>query len=129
MIDLYDFSGAALKDLSATIVMLREEITTTGKAIKAFSVPTATGGLTYAVTQRRDANTARAAEAIGAKHKYDTKRDRWYVILDSIETQDPVDGLLPLVWPWKENEVEAKNSKQVAELFKSREERRGSEKS
>jgi hypothetical protein len=129
VIDLYDFSGTALKDLSATIVMLREEIATTGKAIKAFSLPTATGGLTYAVTARRDANTARAAEAIGAKHKYDTKRDRWYVIVDSIETQVPVDGLLPLVWPWKEDEVEAKNSEQVAKLFKSREETRGSQNS
>jgi hypothetical protein len=120
VIDLYDFSGAALKNLSATIVKLREEIATTGKAIKAFSVPTATGGLTYAVTRKRDLNAVRAAEAIGAKHKYDTKSDRWYVILDSIETDAPVDGLLPLVWPWKEDEAEAKNSEQVAKLFNSR---------
>ena len=57
------------------------------------------------------------------------KNERWYVILDSIETQVPVDGLLPLVWPWKEDEVEAKNSEQVAKLFKSREETRGSQNS
>lgn len=64
-------------------------------------------------------NAARAAEAIGVKHKYDTKSDRWYVILDSTETSSPIDGLLPLVWPWKENEEEAKNSEQVAKLFNS----------
>ena len=76
MIDLYEFSAAALNDLSTTILILRNEIAATGKAIKALSVPTATGGLTYAVTRRRNADAARAAEAIGAKHKYDTKSDR-----------------------------------------------------
>jgi hypothetical protein len=122
VIDLYDFSEAALEDLSTRILKLRQEIATTGKAIKAFSIKTITGGLTYAVMQRRDANTARAAEAIGAKHKYDTRSDRWYVIADSIETENPIDGLLPLVWAWNENEQEAKNSDEVAKLFNSRQE-------
>ncbi|KAA3452677.1 hypothetical protein C7I87_00425 [Mesorhizobium sp. SARCC-RB16n] len=122
VIDLYDFSSAALEDLSATIIELRKEITSTGKAIKAFSIPTATGGLTYAVTQKRDSNAAQAAQAIGAKHKYDSKSDRWYVILDSVETDIPIDGLLPLVWPWKEDEQEAQNSDRIAKLFKSRQE-------
>jgi hypothetical protein len=98
VIDLYDFSSSALEELSAQIVRLRKEIAATGKAIKAFSIPTANGGLTYAVRQKRDTNAARVAEAIGAKHKYDTMSDRWYVILDSVETDIPVDGLLPLVW-------------------------------
>jgi hypothetical protein len=120
VIDLYDFSSAALEELSATILSLREEIAATGKAIKAFSIPTATGGLTYAVTRRVNADAAAAAEAIGTKHKYDTKSDRWYVILDSIETDNPIDGLLPLVWPWKESENEAVHSEQVARIFNSR---------
>jgi len=122
VIDLYDFSEAALEDLSARILGLRKEVATTGKAIKAFSIKTAEGGLTYAVVQRRDADAARAAEAIGAKHKYDTGSDRWYVIVDSIDTKNPIDGLLPLVWPWKEDEQEAKYSNEVAKLFKSRQE-------
>jgi hypothetical protein len=122
VIDLYDFSEAALEDLSTRILKLRQEVATTGKAIKAFSIKTITGGLTYAVMQRRDANTARAAESIGAKHKYDTRSDRWYVIADSIETENPIDGLLPLVWAWNENEQEAKNSDEVAKLFNSRQE-------
>jgi hypothetical protein len=122
VIDLYDFSSAALEDLSATILNLREEIAATGKAIKAFSIPTATGGLTYAVTRHLDRNAALAAQAIGAKHKYDTKSDRWYVLLDSIETENPIDGLLPLTWPWKEDEREAQDSKMVGEMFNSRNE-------
>ncbi len=120
VIDLYDLSSAALEELSARIAELREDVASNGKAIKAFSIPTATGGLTYAVTRTRDAHAARAAEAIGAKHKYDTGSDRWYVILDSIETDNPVDGLLPLLWAWSEDGQEARNSEEVARLFSSR---------
>jgi hypothetical protein len=119
VVDVYSFSGGALKELSATILAVRQEIRVTGKAIKAISIPTDSGGITYAVARKHDANAARAAEAIGAKHKYDAKRDRWYVILDIIETDNPVDGLLPLIWPWKEDEAEAERSEQVAKLFKS----------
>jgi Nuclease-related domain len=122
VIDLYDFSSEALEDLSATILALREDIASTGKAIKAFSILTSNGGLTYAVTRKRDANAARAAKEIGTKHKYDNRRDRWYVILDSIETDNPVDALLPLVWAWEEDPQEAEHSKEVAKLFNSRQE-------
>jgi hypothetical protein len=78
--------------------------------------------LSHTITQERDANAKRAAEAIGAKHKYDTRSDRWYVILDSIETDRPIDGLLPLVWAWKEDRQVAESSKEVAKLFNSRQE-------
>jgi hypothetical protein len=119
VIDLYDFSSDALKKLSTCILDLRKDVALTGKVIKAFSIPTATGGLTYAVTRKRDAITAQAAQVIGAKHKYETKSDRWYVILDSVETNNPIDGLIPLVWAWKEDEQEAKRAKEVAKLFSS----------
>ena len=119
VVDLYNFSSAALEDISATVLNIREELTATGKAIKAFSIPTESGGLTYAVTLRRDARTAEAARAIGAKHKYDTKSDRWYVVLDSMETENPIDSLGALVWPWVEDENEAKASAQVATMFNS----------
>jgi len=122
VVDLYDLSGAALADLSATILDMRGEVRETGKALKAFSIQTATGGLTYVVTSKRNANAARSAELLGAMHKYDTKSNRWYVIVDSIETDLPVDGLLPLIWPWTEDEDEAARSKKVAAMFKSRQE-------
>jgi hypothetical protein len=122
VIDLYDFSGAALADLSATILEMREEVRATGKALKAFSIQTATGGLTYVVTNKRSADAARSAELLGAMHKYDTKSNRWYVIVDAVETDLPVDGLLPLIWQWEEDEDEAARSKKVAGMFKSRQE-------
>lgn len=50
------------------------------------------------------------------------KSDRWYVILDSIETENPIDGLLPLVWSWKKDEDEAESSLKVERLFNSRQE-------
>ena len=119
VVDLYDFSSDALRDIGATILDLREEVAATGKAIKSFSILTEGGGLTYAVTLRRDSKAAWAAQAIGAKHKYDRKRDRWYVILDSVETSNPIDGLLPLVWPWMRDDHEAQASKEVAKMFNS----------
>lgn len=125
VVDLYDYSGKALEDLSARIHELRDEIRDTGKPLKAFSVPTASGGLTYAVTRERNAYAVHAAEAIGGKHKYDTQSDRWYVILDCIETENPIDGILPLVWPWKEDKGEARSSEEVGRLFKSRRETTG----
>lgn len=120
VVDLYDFSSAALADLSATILDLREEVQSSGKVLKAFSLPTATGGLTYVVTSKRDARTARSAELLGAKHKYDTKSNRWYVILDSVETDRPVDGLFALIWQWAEDEDEAARSAKVGSMFNSR---------
>lgn len=123
-IDLYDFSYAALRDFSETIVGIRSEVLETGKAIKAFSIPTRFGGLTYAVTQARDATAMSAAEAIGRKHKYDTKSDYWYVILDSVQTDNPIDGMLSLVWEWTENENEERVSQGVNSMFKSWKEQR-----
>lgn len=119
VIDLYNFSSAALEDISATVLNIREELTATGKAIKAFSIPTESGGITYAVTIRRDSRAAEAACAIGAKHKYDTKSDRWYVVLDSMETENPIDYFGALVWPWVKDENEAKASEQTASIFNS----------
>ena len=119
LVDLYDLSSAALEDISANVLNIREELAATGKAIKAFSISTESGGLTYAVTLTTDAKGAEAARAIGAKHKYDTKSDRWYVVLDSIQTENPIDSLWALVWPWVEDENEAEASEQVATMFNS----------
>ena len=119
VIDLYNFSSAALEDISATVLNIREELAATGKAIKAFSIRTESGGLTYVVTIRRDSKAVEAARAIGAKHKYDTKSDRWYVVLDSMETENPIDSLGALVWPWVKDENEAKASERVATMFNS----------
>ena len=125
VVDLYECSSAALRELSGTILNVCEEVAASGKEIKAFSMRLASGGLTYAVTLNWDEKAAMAAHAIGAKHKYDSRSGRWYVILDSIETDNPVDGFLPLVWPRKENKHQARLSRDVAEMFKSsREDRR-----
>lgn len=120
VVDLYDFSGAALADLSATILDMRDEVRRTGKALKAFSIQTATGGLTYCVVDKFGPPALRSAHLLGAKHKYDTKSSRWYVIVDAIDTDLPVDALAPLIWPWVENEDEAARADKVGAMFKSR---------
>lgn len=124
VIDLYDFSSAALKGISKVILDVREEVSATRKAIKTFSITTASGGLTYAVVYSLDAKAAEAAHVIGAKHKYDRKSDRWYVIVDSVQTNNPIDRLLPLIWTWVEDEGEAHASLQVAKMFNSSQQRR-----
>lgn len=119
VVDLYDFSQGALEDISKTILAIRGDVCRTGKAIKAFSILTATGGFTYAVTSNLNERTLRSAEVIGRKHKYDQRRDRWYVIVDCVRTEGAVDGLLPLVYLWIEDETEAANSETVASMFNS----------
>ena len=96
-----------------------------GRKFKAFSIPTESGGLTYAVTLHRDAKAATAARAIAAKHKYDSKKDRWYVVLDCIQTDNPIDALVVLSWPWMEDEKEAQAARDVAKMFNSKKQRRG----
>lgn len=122
VIELYEFSGAALEEVGRNIAMLRDEVAKTRKAIKAFSLPTESGGLTYAVTLDASERSHVAAAAIGRKHKYETKSDRWYVIVDSISTEGPIDGLLPLVWPWVEDADEADKAARVATMLRSRQE-------
>ncbi len=119
VIDLYDFSSAGLNSLSKQVLSLREEVAE-GKELKAFSLLTESGGLTYVTCRSFNAKVRAAAHAIGAKHKYDSKRDRWYVIVDSIETLLPVDALLPIIGKWEEDVDLAENSRRVAELFRSR---------
>jgi hypothetical protein len=119
VIELYDFSYAALTDIAKAIEEIRGEVVA-GKQLKAFSIPTESGGLTYVACRDLSRGTQAAAEAIGQKHKYDQKRDRWYVIVDSIATNAPVDALLPLAAKWKEDAELAENSRQVDEIFKTR---------
>ena len=119
VIELYDFSSEALEELSTMILSVRDEVSRTAKAIKAFSIPTGSGGLTYAVTKDFSFKSQAAAAAIGRKNKYQAKADHWYVILDNLQTEFPVDGLLPLVWSWKEDEEEAEAVQRVGQLFQS----------
>lgn len=118
VIELYDFSYAALTDIAKAIEEIRGEVVA-GKQLKAFSIPTESGGLTYVACRDLSRGTQAAAEAIGQRHKYDQKRDRWYVMVDSIATNAPVDALLPLAAKWKEDAELAEHSRQVDEIFKT----------
>jgi hypothetical protein len=41
------------------------------------------------------------------------------VILDSVGTERPVDSLIPLVWPWKEDAEEDEAARRAGEIFQS----------
>lgn len=118
--DLYDFSSAALKSTSSMIKKARKEVKR-GKALKAFSIKTAHGGMTYVVVSERSEKMFEAARAIASKRKYDAYSDRWYLLIDAIDTKNPIDALLPLVFPWEEDVAQAAHSARIASLFNSHE--------
>lgn len=119
VIDLYDFSYDSLTDIAKTVETIRKEVAA-GKEMTSFSVLTESGGLTYLACRAMDEKIRVAAEAIGQKHKYDSRRDRWYVIVDNINTRAPVDALLPLTENWREDADLAENSRKVGELFNTK---------
>ncbi|MCE2748031.1 MAG: hypothetical protein LW715_04395 [Rhodobacter sp.] len=116
VVDLYDFSSEMLRGIAAHITQLREEVAA-GKALKAFSIPTKAGGLTYVVLDHLSENSRAAASSIGRKHKYDTKSSHWYVIVDCILTQNPIDELECLVWEWQPDDDVQRLADQVSGLF------------
>ncbi len=118
VIDLYDFSENSLINLANNVQSIRREVTG-GKEFKAISILTESGGLTYLVCRSLGKRIRAAAEAIGRKHKYDNKRDRWYVIVDCVASSLPIDGLLPLAGKWQEDAALAEASRNVGELFNS----------
>lgn len=118
LVDLYDFSSGMLRDMAAHITQLREEVAA-GKALKAFSIPTTAGGLTYVVVDHLSEKSRTAASSIGRKHKYDTKSTHWYVIVDCIKTGNPIDELGCLVWEWQQDHEEQQLADQVSGLFRS----------
>jgi hypothetical protein len=44
------------------------------------------------------------AEAIGQRHKYAQKRDRWYVIVDGVASPNAVDGVFPILSKWEQSD-------------------------
>lgn len=118
VIDFYDFSHAALTVIANKVEVIRKEVAA-GKEFKAFSFPTESGGFTYLVCRDLNKKTQIAAEMIGQKHKYDSKRDRWYVLVVSIATLSPVDALLTLTDKWREDADLAENSRHAGQLFSS----------
>jgi len=101
-IEVLDFSGGALQRMADTIVMVREEVKA-GKRFRAFSIETHYGGITYVAVSTLSNEMTAAAEAIGRKHKYNAKKDRWYVVLDHINSASPVDGIISLRRVWTES--------------------------
>jgi hypothetical protein len=73
------------------------------------------------VTARLDERAQMSAVAFGRKHKYDQKKDRWYVVVDSLETKNPIDALLMKIEQWKENAEDAELSRHIVTQIQSRE--------
>jgi hypothetical protein len=118
VVDLYDFSSTMLLDLSKQISQTRAAVAS-GMALKAFTVPTGAGGLTYVVVDNLSEASEEAARAIGRMRKYRAKATHWYLILDCIQTDQPIDRLGAFVWEWERDENEEKNAVKAERTFRS----------
>jgi len=68
VIDLYDFSSAALEDLSRQVLLLLREVAA-GKELKALSILTESGGLSYIVCRSLTAKISSAADILAVSDR------------------------------------------------------------
>ena len=117
-IELLDFSGDTLRSISAAIEFARNEVIT-GKALKSFSIPTQNGGISYVAVRELGTYATQASEAIAHRHKYELKKDRWYVLLDHVYSRNLVDGILPICRKWEESEELQNKMDEFDQIFKT----------
>lgn len=123
LVDLYDFSSAMLRDLANMISQARA-VVAGGMALKSFTVPTGAGGITYVVVNHLSHVSEDAAQNIGRMRKYEARATCWYVIVDCVQTDLPVDRLGALVWEWKADQDEERNVLSTAMQFRSKQQMR-----
>ena len=59
------------------------------------------------------------AEAIGRRHKYRTKKDRWYVVVKGVATSNQVDRVLVIKEKWAHSDEMEQASKEIDRLLKT----------
>ncbi len=117
-VELLDYSSEGLKGIAKQIEAVRSGVRQ-GKALKAFSVETAFGGLSYVAVKEFTEKAKESAELIGRKHKYARKKDRWYVIIDHVYSREAVDAVLPIWKRWEQSDEAEAAFKEVDKLFSS----------
>ena len=95
--DLYSLPNSVLWQVSHSITNMRNEVVSAKEPIREFSFCTYSGGITYVVTPHSDKFSVQRARALGAEYKLQEQRDRWLVILDSVDTGCLIDMWIPLV--------------------------------
>lgn len=116
--ELLDFSGDALQNIANTIDMVQGEVKA-GKALKAFSIETHYGGISYVAVNKIDRESISSAEAIAHRHKYNLKKDRWYILLNCVSTPNLIDRVLPIWQKWFESKELERAAQEVDKLFRS----------
>ena len=117
-IELLDFSSDALQKIANNIEIFRSEVKA-GKAFKAFSIETHYGGISYVVARIIDSRTKQLAEAVAHRHKYKFKRDRWYILLDSVDSPNVIDGVLSILDKWTESKEFEETIQKLDEVVSS----------
>ena len=117
-IELLDFSGEALQNIADNIEMVQAEVRA-GKAFKAFSIETHYGGISYVAVSKIDRRMITSAEAVAHRHKYKLKKDRWYILLDYVDSPKMIDCVLPICEKWVESKEMEKTAQEVDKLFRT----------
>jgi hypothetical protein len=101
-IELLDFSPKSLEELARLITTVRSEVKM-GKALKAFSFVTHNAGISYVAVNRLDSRARAMAEVIGERHKYKERKERWYVVVDDLRSNNVLDGVLVIWRKWEQS--------------------------
>lgn len=117
-IELLDFSSDSLANIVTQIDNVRAEVRA-GKALKSFSIDTSFGGLSYVAVDKYDQEALRAASQIAEMHKYKMKKDRWYVLVDYVNSKKTIDAALPIWSKWEASNEMEKFYKELGAATKS----------
>ena len=116
-LELLDFSEEALEAIADNIAAVQAEVRG-GKPFKAFSIETSHGGLSYVAVRVFDEGAVRVADMIARKHKHKQKKDRWYVLVDSVYSPALVDGVTVLLEEWEDTDSMRRFQEDVEPLLK-----------
>jgi hypothetical protein len=118
VVEMLDFSTDSLNNIAAMIDKVRMEVTA-GKAMKAFSVETHFGGLSYVAVREYHEGALQLAETVGRRHKYNLKKDRWYVLLDYVGSDTLIDAVFPIWERWEQSNDLDEAMKDVDQVLKT----------
>lgn len=119
-IELLDFSEEALRGIAGQIATVRAEVRA-GKRFKAFSIETSHGGLSYVALRIVDERAKRVVEMIARKHKYKRRKDRWYAVMDYVDSPMVADEILVILEQWEDSDDTRKYVEDIGPLFKETE--------
>lgn len=70
-------------------------------------------------TREYDNRALQMAEMVGRRHKYNLKKDRWYVLIDYVGSDALIDAALPLWEKWEQSDEMEEAVKDLDQVLKT----------